>query len=171
MARCLHALFATLLTSWMLIHCSTSSPPTMPDAGHMVITMPDGSDAEVTCGALNQPCCTATTGCNSGLVCNPAGAESLTCVPCGANGQPCCVSMVSGVGCTGAGLACRTVTLDGGAGSTSTCVPCGSVGGFCCVGGACTTSTACCDPIMNTCIGADATCTNGSTCAGGTCTP
>ena len=37
MARCFHALFATLLTAGTLIHCSTSSAPRS-DAGHTVIT-------------------------------------------------------------------------------------------------------------------------------------
>jgi hypothetical protein len=172
MARFLISLFAALLAAWMLIHCSTSSAPPMRDAGHMVTSLPDGPSAEATCGAVNQSCC-STTGCNAGLTCNPSGAESLTCIPCGANGEPCCVSLDSGadlVGCTGAGLTCQTVISDGGMGATATCVPCGTVGSPCCAG-ACTTSGACCDQIMSACVGADATCSNGSTCAGGTCAP
>jgi hypothetical protein len=171
MARSLPTLFATGLAAWMLIRCSTSSAPVMQDGGHTMTTAPDGPGAEAECGAINQTCC-GTMGCHSGLTCNPYAAEIPTCIPCGAKGEPCCVSFESGldtVSCTGAGLACQTVVSDS-AGSTATCVPCGTVGSPCCAG-TCTGGTACCDPIMNTCVGVDAECSNGSTCAGGSCAP
>jgi hypothetical protein len=170
MARYLPLMFVTLSSACVLVRCSTSAPPT-PDAGHKVISvLPDGAGLDVVCGALNQSCC-SSSGCNSGLTCNPMGAAP-TCVPCGANGQPCCVSVESGVdinACTSATLACQTVVLDA-AGSMTTCVPCGTVGSPCCAGG-CTASGSCCDQIMSACVGADARCASGSTCAGGSCAP